>query len=521
MNDSQTELEKVAKAYELLDSNNPPDLESYLLVCNFTNKTSDSPLRSKLSKSEIAENSLWQQVIEERKDEIAENILFTADKAKALNIKESSQGNLYQFKGSNEWLSVNDYAETLLHQPFEDQLTHLFRFLLVNEFSTKEEAQKDSPVDALTDFYFDKEDDIPNKFFFIKALHENFSLFIWHKKEWFKVDDAKNYEEKISLKALINSKVLEDKLKNKKYFDGFTQSLSEAIYDSIKDFTNPYAEYEKIALGLSLFDGIISNSLILEKLEILGYKNIAFISDLMSEVNSSYYLEQSESLLRSYLGIIEETDSDSKTLLELINLSGIKNRETLIDLEVSAADGIVLAGLTVLIQKAGETKIISQNVVSINEVKEEDTLSAYEVFLPWWHAVSSLSNDDLVFVEIKNSLNEYFKKNLSSRDKDYSYLQDSNWLGQIQMELLEQYDSMKFKALILDTPTELVEQDKKQKAWDEVDIVITSAYQHKISRSALSVQLTKVINNNKPHLDKASKRLEQLLDLYENNIINN
>jgi hypothetical protein len=80
---------------------------------------------------------------------------------------------------------------------------------------------------------------------------------------------------------------------------------------------------------------------------------------------------------------------------------------------------------------------------------------------------------------------------------------------------------MKFKALILDTPTELVEQDKKQKAWDEVDIVITSAYQHKISRSALSVQLTKVINNNKPHLDKASKRLEQLLDLYENNIINN
>ena len=156
MNDSQTELEKVAKAYELLDSNNPPDLESYLQVCNITNKTTDSHLRSKLSKSEIAENSLWQKVIEERKDEIAENILFTADKAKALNIKESSQGNLYQFKGSNEWLSVNDYAETLLHQPFEDQLTHLFRFLLVNEFSTKEEIYKDYPAEVLTEFYFDK-----------------------------------------------------------------------------------------------------------------------------------------------------------------------------------------------------------------------------------------------------------------------------------------------------------------------------------------------------------------------------
>ena len=142
MNDSQTELEKVAKAYELLDSNNPPDLESYILVWNNTIKTTDSPLRSKLSKNEILENFLWEKVIEERKDEIAENILFTADKAKALNIKESSHGNLYQFKGSNEWLSVNDYAETLLHQPFEDQLTHLFRFLLVNEFSTKDEIYK-------------------------------------------------------------------------------------------------------------------------------------------------------------------------------------------------------------------------------------------------------------------------------------------------------------------------------------------------------------------------------------------
>ena len=73
----------------------------------------------------------------------------------------------------------------------------------------------------------------------------------------------------------------------------------------------------------------------------------------------------------------------------------------------------------------------------------------------------------------------------------------------------------------MDTPRELVEQEKKQKAWGEVDTIITSAYQHKISRSALSVQLLKVINNNKPHLDNASNRLEQLLDLYENNIINN
>jgi|Marorgknorr_s2lv_1036017.scaffolds.fasta_scaffold01922_7 hypothetical protein len=521
MTDSQTELEKVATAYELLDSNNPPDLESYLLVCNNTIKTTDSPLRSKLSKSEISENFLWEKVIEERKNEIAENILFTADKAKALNIKESSQGSLYQFKGSNEWLSVNDYAETLLHQPFEDQLTHLFRFLLINEFSAKEVIHRDYSIDVLTDFYFDQDDGFPNKFFFIKALHENFSLFIWHKKKWLKLDDAKNHEEKISLKSLIDSKVLEEKLKNKIYFDGFTQSLSEAIYDSIKDFTSPYAEYEKIALGLNLFHGIISSSLILEKLEILGYRNKSFISDLMSKEISSYYLEQAKSLLRSYLGIIDEIESGPETLLELINLSGIKNRTTLIDLEASAADGIVLAGLAVLINKADETKIISQNNLSINEGEEDITLKAYEVFLPWWHAVSRLAHEHLTFVEIKNSLNEYFKKNLSSRDHDYSNFQDSSWSGQIQMELLEQYDYMKLKTLILDTPRELVEQEKKQKAWGEVDTIITSAYQHKISRSALSVQLLKVINNNKPHLDNASNRLEQLLDLYENNIINN
>ena len=89
------------------------------------------------------------------------------------------------------------------------------------------------------------------------------------------------------------------------------------------------------------------------------------------------------------------------------------------------------------------------------------------------------------------------------------------------MKLLDSYKCLKLSSLSLDTPSELVENDKKQKAWNEVDIIITSAYQHKISWSALSVKLSKAIKNNKPYLDKASKRLKQLLDLYEKNILNN
>ena len=86
---------------------------------------------------------------------------------------------------------------------------------------------------------------------------------------------------------------------------------------------------------------------------------------------------------------------------------------------------------------------------------------------------------------------------------------------------MDSYECLKLSSLSLDTPSELVENEKKQKAWNEVDIIITSAYQHKISRSALSAKLSKAINNNKPYLDKASKRLKQLLDLYEKNILNN
>ena len=89
------------------------------------------------------------------------------------------------------------------------------------------------------------------------------------------------------------------------------------------------------------------------------------------------------------------------------------------------------------------------------------------------------------------------------------------------MKLLDSYECLKLSSLSLDTPSELVENEKKQKAWNEVDIIITSAYQHKISRSALSVKLSKAIKNNKPYLNKASKRLKQLLDLYEKNILNN
>ena len=519
MVDSQSELEKVAKAYELISANSPPDLNRYLLVCNNRAKNFNKPLHSKLSKKEISDNFLWEKVIDQKKKEIAENILITADKADALSIKQSSEGELYQFKGSNEWLDINDYAETLLHQPFEDQLTHLFRFLLVDEFTNKEDSDENYfSLDSLKDFYFDKEGGFPNKFFFTKALHKGFTLFVWHKKEWFKLDHSKNYEDSISLKGLIDSEILQEKLRDKIYFDGFTQSLAESIYDSVKDFTNPFAEYEEIASTLSLFKDFISFTLILEKLEKLGYKNKDFILELLSEESCMGYIQQAELVLRSWLRRVNKTNLESINLIELINLSGVNNKETLKRLE-GIEDKIILAGLSVLIQELDAGRSIPQKAISISENHKEDILGAYKVFLPWWHAVSILASQESNFVEIRNSLEYYFKKTLSSRDQDYSNFLNSCWAGQIQMRLLNQYDCMKLPSLLLDTPVELIEEAEKQKAWNKIDTIITSAYQHKISRSALSVQLSKVINSNRPYLDNASKRLDQLLDLYENNII--
>jgi len=522
MVDSESELEKVAKAYELISANNPPDLNSYLLVCsNNAEENLIKPFKSKLSEKEISDNLLWQKVIDDKKQEIAENILITAEKAKALSTKKTSEGKFYQFKGSEDWLDVNDYAETLLHQPFEDQLTHLFRFLLVNEFTNKEEVGDDYPLlDSLKNYYFNEDGGFPNKFFFAKALHENFTLFIWEKKEWLRLDHAKNHDDSISLKKLIDSGVLKEKFKNKIYFDGFTQSLAESIFDSIKNFTNPFAEYGQMAAILSLFKNMISFTLILEKLETLGYKNKNFILELISKEKSKYYIKHAELVLRKQLEKIHERNFQSKGLEELIRLSGENNKETLNELG-DIEDARILAGLSWLIKELDSGRQISQETTSINENMEEDILGAYKAFLPWWHVVSSLTLEETNFAKIKSSLTESFKNTLSDGDQEWLNYFDACFSGQVQMKLLDQYDCMKLPSLALNTPLELVEERKKQKAWHEIDMIITGAYQHKISRAALSIQLSKVIKRNHPHLDKASRRLEQLLDLYENNIINN
>ena len=109
MNESQEELEQVAKAYELINANNPPDLKTPLLICVDRAQDSIKPLKSKLSEQEISDNLLWKRAIEINKKEISENILITAEKAKALTIKSSTEGEFYKFKGSDEWLNINEY----------------------------------------------------------------------------------------------------------------------------------------------------------------------------------------------------------------------------------------------------------------------------------------------------------------------------------------------------------------------------------------------------------------------------
>ena len=520
MDESQEELEQVAKAYELISANNPPDLKTPFLICVDRTQDSIKPLKSKLSEQEISDNLLWKRAIESNKKEIAENILITAEKAKALTIKSSTEGEFYKFKGSNEWLNVNEYAETLLHQPFEDQLTHLFRYLLVEEFSIKRDLDNYSSANSLKEHYFDNEVGYPNKFFFSKALHKDFNLFIWQEKEWFLLDHSANQENSVSLKHHIESKFLKEKFKEKIYFDGFTQSLAESIFDSIKHYSNPFAEYEHIATLLSLFKDFISLTLVLEKLETLGYKNKNFILELASKENHLSYINHAELTLRSWLKESNSINVDNLSLSELLELSGKQSKENLKELK-NTKDNFILAGLSILIKQLEQGNSFPNKVIGIDENYEDDTLNAYAVFLPWWHTVSSLTVDKLIFVEIKSAIEFNFKNTLSGRDSEYQDFQNSNWAGQVQMKLLDSYECLKLSSLSLDTPSELVENEKKQKAWNEVDIIITSAYQHKISRSALSVKLSKAIKNNKPYLDKASKRLKQLLDLYEKNILNN
>jgi hypothetical protein len=520
MDESQEELEQVAKAYELISANNPPDLKTPLLICVDRAQDSIKPLKSKLSEQEILDNLLWKRAIESNKEEISKNILITAEKAKALTIKSSTEGEFYKFKGSDEWLNINEYAETLLHQPFEDQLTHLFRFLLVEEFSNKRDLDNYSSPNTLKEFYFDKEVGYPNKFFFSKALHKNFNLFIWQEKEWFLLDQSANQENSVSLKHHIESKFLKEKFKEKIYFDGFTQSLAESIYDSIKHYSSPFAEYEHIATILSLFKDFISLTLVLEKLESLGYKNKNFILELASKESHLSYINHAELTLRSWLKESNTINVDNLKLPELLKLSGKKSRETLKEFE-NIKDNFILAGLSLLIKQLEQGSSFLNKAIGTNKDYEDDMLNAYTVFLPWWHAVSNLTADKLIFEEIKSALEFNFKNTLSGRDSEYQDFQNSNWAGQVQMKLLDSYECLKLSSLSLDTPSELVENEKKQKAWVEVEIIITSAYQHKISRSALSEKLSKAIKANKPYLDKASKRLKQLLDLYEKNLLNN
>ena len=56
-----------------------------------------------------------------------------------------------------------------------------------------------------------------------------------------------------------------------------------------------------MAAILSLFKNMISFTLILEKLETLGYKNKNFILELISKEKSEYYIKQAELVLRKQL----------------------------------------------------------------------------------------------------------------------------------------------------------------------------------------------------------------------------
>ena len=138
---TQEELEQVAKIYEQIRFDNPPNLQSILAVSSSANQPTKNYPR-KLNNAEIEDRFVWEDVIDQKKQQISENILITAEKAKAVKIKQSEGGDLYQFRGSDEWITLEDYSDTLLHQPFEDQLTHLFIFLLVEEFMNEENESK-------------------------------------------------------------------------------------------------------------------------------------------------------------------------------------------------------------------------------------------------------------------------------------------------------------------------------------------------------------------------------------------
>jgi hypothetical protein len=517
MKDNSTP-EEIAKLYELINSENPPDLQSYLLVLTPYSERKDYLLPVKPNIKEVSDCFLWEDLISKNKLSIAENILITAEKANAVIVKDSNEGSLFQFKGSDEWITLGDYAETLLHQPFEDQLTHLFRFFLVEEFSygPNHGVSLDSYEEILKDIYLDSEHEFPSHLFFQKAIMIESSLYVWRKKEWLLFDTSDNYLKEFSLKYLLDSGQLDLKIKDKIYLQGFVKSLTAAIYYSIRDFTNPFAEYALISLYLIPFKRIISLNQMCTNLENLGFKNKEFILNLESKELKKFYQDKGRLTLLSFLKDHSDKSYDELNYADLIEETGrLRNINNHQDEEN------IIQGLLVLLSLGDKHAKIKSNVIPIKDVSDNDTANTYEKFLPWWHAVNTLYLSGQVFSEYKDDLSDFIKNRLTDNLKFHVRSIDVLEIGFIQMKLLEEYDFFKLDNLPLDTSSEIKENNKKKIAWKEIDKVILNAYQFKISRSALSVKLEAIIKENEPLLDKAASRLKQLLDIYEDNIINN
>ena len=516
---TQEELEQVAKIYEQIRFDNPPNLQSILAVSSSTNQPKKN-YPWKLNNTEIEDRFVWEDVIDQKKQQISENILITAEKAKAVKIKQSEGGDLYQFRGSDEWITLEDYSDTLLHQPFEDQLTHLFRFLLVEEFMNEDSESKpkefEDHEELLKRIYFNKKEGFPTKFIFKKAFSSDYSLLVWKDKGWFEFDAACNDLEILSLKNLIDSGNLLKNLKNKLYFDGLITSLVDAIFESIKGFQNPFAEFEVISFYLIPFEGIVSFTLILEKLEKLGYQNKEFLLSLTSIDEKLFYKKEAMRLLCNFL-----KDHNSKVEMDSLDLRTllIEAGKTTKKIE-SSEEQFFMKGLEILMNLESKSFKHPDNVIALKNITNNTDNNAYSSFLPWWHVSS---DKDLILENYENyklAADERVSKSLTKNIKFYLKSYNLFLNAFIPMKMLEDH-GLKLGGLALNTTEEITLDKRKRKVWKEIDKTILNAYQYRISRSALSLKLKVIIKSNKPLLDKASTRLEQLLDLYESNIINN
>jgi len=160
------------------------------------------------------------------------------------------------------------------------------------------------------------------------------------------------------------------------------------------------------------------------------------------------------------------------------------------------------------------------NVIALKNITNNTDNNAYSSFLPWWHVSS---DKDLILENYENyklAADERVSKSLTKNIKFYLKSYNLFLNAFIPMKMLEDH-GLKLGGLALNTTEEITLDKRKRKVWKEIDKTILNAYQYRISRSALSLKLKVIIKSNKPLLDKASTRLEQLLDLYESNIINN